>query len=375
MAQGNHWSENVWAKLKRAALLIAGLFAGRISRTTFALCAGLYAAIFWLLFLPVTTFLWTSPKTLVDAHMVFFFGMFFALLIGFVRQYVRRLHDVGFHGLWAIIPLVAIPAGVLYLGSEYSARRSAADFTDNTSDVVSITGWLAIGLPLLIGLWRGNPETNRFGQPPQLVEHVWASRFNRAVIVTTAAAVVMVSIFAGFVQDGIWVGRSEYGFGMPIIDSNPAGRQFMKCWGIRGIGAGTGKGPLKGFYRDGYDDVVFDFSVLPDGNLDVTTAGKTVAKSYRRDGFKIISYGLQGASDDPQFLNVREADHFMVLAMYDDGSAGSLVNYTTFAFSRGDSGLDYEMIMSTTLSGPRDTSPTKFPAARAKLMIGDCMPM
>jgi len=172
----------------------------------------------------------------------------------------------------------------------------------------------------------------------------------------------------------VWVGREQFSGGMPMIDSNSAGRQFMKCWNLKGVGAGAGQGPLKGFYRDGYNDVVFDFSALPDGSLDVTSAGKTMAKSYRSDGFKIFAYGLKRSAGDPDAVNVRGTDHFMIVAIYDNQGPSGVINYTGFSFERGNSDLEYQMVMSTSMSSPHDASLAKFPAARGRMMIGDCMP-
>ena len=349
-------------------------FAGRIARTTFALQALMVGICTYLLFLPITTFLWTADKTLSDAYIFGFFVTFAVLVVAFIRAYVRRLHDMSLHGLWALMPLIGLPIAILTIGSSYLSHRYALDHFDSPSEVMSIAGWAALILPVLIAFWPGSPAPNKFGSPPAPIDHLFASKLNLGIVLACITMLTSTTIFAGIFQSGVWVGRTGNAPTLPAIQSAGDGHVFIKCWNVKGVGAGTGDGQLKGIYRDGYDDVVFDFIVNSDGGLDIRTAGKTAGYSYRKDGFQIFASGLDLPDPPISYFSAREADRFIVTAIHHTDRAGSPDTIASFAFSRIEGFPTHQMVMTTTSVTAHDNDALKmFPGARGKLMIGDCM--
>lgn len=183
------------------------------------------------------------------------------------------------------------------------------------------------------------------------------------------------SIYAGLFQSGVWVGRSGLISSMPMMESNVSGVRFMKCWNVKGVGGGSGEGPVSGIYRDGYTGNLFDFLVTPSGQIDIAMAGERGGKSFLADGFRIVPYGLKLPTDGSSYLNVRDLDRFMLVAIYDEGEPHAAINYTTFTFARNTSTWpEYHMVMTSALSSAAEAMDlAKFPAARGRLMIGDCV--
>lgn len=349
-----------------------GLFAGRIARTTFAIRIVILVAVIFILAAPLTTFLAPSPTMLKDAYRAFFLTMLALCLLGFVSAYVKRLHDIGLRGYWTLIALILIPTAIFWIGGTYADYRWRSDQSFNTADVNELTPWVALGLPILFALWRGDTKENKFGPVPPPVEHFRASKFNIAAIAGAAAILIPTSIYAGLFQAGVWVGRGDVAPSMPMIDSNSAGRLLAKCWNIKGVGAGVGDGPLGGIYRDGYGGSVLDFVVSDAGEIDVVPAGETISKAYRADGFKIYSYGL--ADSDGQ-ITVGDRNRFLIAAVHDgsqlpDGN----VNFTTFSFAKtGKTWPEWQMVLSTGMNLRANNLLTESEQARGRLMIGDCV--
>lgn len=347
------------------------LFGGRIARTTFVIRVAILAAAIFLLIAPLNTILAPSSKLLKDAYIILFLGMLVLCLLGFVSAYVKRLHDIGFAGYWAFLALIALPVATIWGLSSYATYRWRSDDSFSTADVNQFTGWIAFGLPLFIALWKGEPKENRFGPVPQPVEHLAASRFNIVAIAGAAAILIPTSIYAGLFQSGVWVGRGDRAPSMPMIGSNSTGRLFAKCWNLKGVGAGTGEGPMGGVYRDGYGRSVLDFVVSDDGQIDIVPAGETFSKAYRADGFTILPYGLDTSGQ----ITTKGRSRFMVAAVHDgsDTPDGS-VNFTTFSFAKtGQIWPEWQVVMASGLSLGENPLFEAKELARGRLMIGDCV--
>jgi uncharacterized membrane protein YhaH (DUF805 family) len=358
----------------KANAAYSAIFGGRIARTTFAIRTAILAATIFILVVPLDTILAPSSKTFTDAYTALFFVMLALCSLGFVSAYVKRLHDIGLRGYWALPALIGIPAAVGYVGDAYQAYRHDLD-PDSFPDLAGFNDAqfaVALALPLLLALWRGQEGENRFGRPPEAVEHFSASKFNIAAVIGAAAILIPTCIYAGLFQPGVWVGRGSSAPSMPMIDSMSSGRLLAKCWNIKGVGAGTGKGDLSGVYRDGYGDSVLDFVVRENGEIDVVPAGAAFSKAYRADGFDIHPYGL--ADTDGQ-INVGERSRFLIAAVY-DGSATpeGNVNFTTFSFAKtGEIWPEWQMIMSTGMNlGPQPLLEAN-EQARGRLMVADCV--
>ncbi len=348
------------------------LFGGRIARTTFAIRVAILGATIFILGAPLFTILAPSSKTLKDVYLVLFLGMLALCVLGFVSAYAKRLHDIGLRGYWALVTVIGLPAIIAYGIDDYESYRYNLDPTDpsNLND-----GLLAVmlALPLLIAMWRGEKGENRFGPVPEPVEHFAASKFNIAAVTGAAAILIPTCIYAGLFQSGVWVGRGNPS--MPHIDSNADGVRFMRCWHVKGVGAGSGEGRLSGVFRNSYEGAVFDFFVTPNGQFDIATAGGINNNSYLADGFKIVPYGLKLPDDGSRYVSVRGLDRFMLVAIFDQGGSGADINYTTFAFGRNKGTWpEYHVVMTSALSSPAmATDFVKSPEARGRLMIGDCI--
>lgn len=350
------------------------LFGGRIARTTFVIRAVVLIGVIALLAAPAMTILAPSSTILKDLYKALFLAVLALCLLGFVSAYVKRLHDIGLMGYWAIVALIGIPALAAWGISSYGDYRWRLDHSFSTADTNEIAGWIFLALPLLFALWKGEPNENRFGPVPQSVEHIASSKFNLAAIIGAAVILIPTSIYAGLFQRGVWVGRGEGTPAMPMVGlsgSSSDGFTFMKCWNVKGVGAGTGDGDLGGVYRDSFAGA-FDFVQKPDGQIDIVPVGQMTGESYLEDGFKIVPYGLpQGKVS---YGSADKLDRFMLVAYYDQGGPEGTVNFTTFSVGRDDDSYpEFQVVMSTGLSQPKSAAEIiKFPLARGKLMVGDC---
>jgi uncharacterized membrane protein YhaH (DUF805 family) len=364
-------------KIKSAGIAaFRSLFGGRIARTTFAIRVAILVAVVVILAAPFNTILAPSSKTLRDAYLALSLCVFALCLIGIVSAYVKRLHDMGLRGYWALAFLILLPMAIIGLGALYIDHRYNSDHSYNTAELVGLIGNVALIAPFLIAMWRGEKVENRFGPVPDPVEHVGASKFNIAAAVGAAAILIPTSIYAGLFQSGVWVGRGDMAPSMPLMESNVPGTRFMKCWNVKGVGAGSGEGPGSGVYRDGYTGNLFDFLVTPTGQIDIAMAGERGGNSFVADGFRIVPYGLKLPADGSGYVNVRGLDRFMLVAIFDQGGPGAAINYTTFTFGRNkDTWPEYHVVMTSALSSSANaTDLAKFPEARGRLMIGDCVP-
>lgn len=352
------------------------LFGGRIARTTFAIRVAILAAAIGIVFAPLGTILAPSSKTLKDAYLALSLALLAVCVVGFASAYVKRLHDIGLRGYWAILFIMALPYLIIQAGYAYTNYRYLQDNTADLSGVYDFLFAVPLALPLLIAMWRGEKGENRFGPVPDPVEHIGASKFNIAAAVGAAAILIPTSIYAGLFQSGVWVGRGEMASSMPFMESNIPGTRFIKCWNVKGVGAGSGEGPGSGVYRDGYTGNLFDFLVTPTGQIDIAMAGERGGNSYLADGFRIVPYGLKLPDDGSRYINVRDLDRFMLVAIFDQGGPGSVINYTTFTFGRKKGTWPkYHVVMTSALSSSANAADlAKFPEARGRLMIGDCVP-
>ncbi len=347
------------------------LFAGRITRTTFVIRVAILVATVWIVLAPLGTFLAPSSKTLKDIYLALALALVAVCVAGFASAYVKRLHDIGLQGYWAILFILALPYLIIQVSDVYKNYRFLQDRTADAYAIDDVIFPIIIALPLLIAMWRGQKDENRFGPAPDPVEHVATSKFNIVAVFGAAALLIPVSIYAGLFQSSVWVGREGI-TSIPAMKSNVPGTLFMQCGNVKGVGAGSGKGQASGVFRDGYEGNVFDFVLTPTGQIDIAMAGERGGSSYIADGFRIIPYGLKLANDGSGYVNLQGLDRFMLVAIGDQGGPGAAINYTTFTFSRNeDSFPEYHMVMTAALSSSATASPI-FPEARGKLMLGDC---
>ena len=351
------------------------LFGGRISRTTFVIRVAILIAAMAIIAAPLGTILAPSSQTLNDAYLVVAIAFLGLCVFGLASAYVKRLHDMGLQGYWAIAFIVVAPYLIIQGGYSYTNYRYLSDSTADLSEVYNFLAVVPLALPLVIGMWRGQKGDNKFGPVPVSVEHVSASKFNIVAGLGAAAILIPTCIYVGLFQSGVWVGRGKVAPMMPLVDSNVPGNPFMKCWNVKGVGAGSGNGPGSGVYRDGYTGNTFNFIVTPSGQIDIAMAGERSGKSFLEDGFKIVSYGLKLPNEYPQYFKLKGLDRFMVVAIFDQGGPDSVINYTTFVFGRSKrTWPEYNVVLTSAISSSKDVVElVNSPNARGRLMIGDCM--
>lgn len=346
-----------WGEILRG--IAHATFGGCLSRSEFIARFVLYVGLLALVGWPLTTFLNTSTKTFRDLY-IFFAVIVLALsLFGILRSYVQRVRDGGWRWWWAPIFLVAPALALGWLGSLYVNYRGS-DLTFDPLPTIEAITWTAFAAALALALWRGagRAETQPAGA---------FFRRNRLELLTTALAVLTVipsAIYGGLFQDGVWIERTDVG--MPITDSGRR-HKLVKCWNLKGIGAGTEGGPVSGIYRDGYEGQVIDFFRAEDGSYDLAFLGGDDARSFREQGFQVRALNI--ANPDAYDL----PDRFMITATYGGEKQDTTVNFTTFAFARTPSSMtSYQMIMTTSLMLPKWEMLPSYPKVRARLMIADC---
>jgi uncharacterized membrane protein YhaH (DUF805 family) len=116
-------------------------FRGRISRATFLIRIFVLSASIFILDTALNTILSPSTQTLKDVYGALLLVMLAVWVFGFAGAYVKRLHDIGWRGYWALVAVIAIPIAVAYAGSAYTSYRYDHDFSaDLSSFERTITG-------------------------------------------------------------------------------------------------------------------------------------------------------------------------------------------------------------------------------------------
>ncbi len=357
----------------RAARTVQGwawrVFGGRYSRGAWALTtAGIVAALS-LLLVPPTTFLWTSPKPLGDIYNWSAVAVFAVGFLALILVFAKRLHDQRINGLWALVVLIAFPSAMLaaiqaWVGHLYDTNEVAYATQDTLSAVVLLV-WAA--LVLFLALRAPRPGAERYG-PRTEASAVLTPRHPVVVLVIlVVTALVPLSLYAGLLQDGIWVGREEYSsYGGPSITPPGGGNVLAHCGNAKGVSAQAQKGDVSGFTRDAVSGT-WSLVVLPDGTLDIQTYSERQVLSYRQDGFAVSADGLRFTSYGSL---AKDVDRFMVVAKASD-YASSTENVTVMSFVRRE--YDYLAIISSTrLMGKGGLLAPNSPRASSFLVMADC---
>jgi uncharacterized membrane protein YhaH (DUF805 family) len=326
-----------------------------------------------ILIVPLDTFLWTSPDGLRGLYMWFAAGTLALAIptLGFV--YAKRLQDQNLNGLWALLILLGIPlttqlVGLSALGHLYAVKNTVAYSAVEALMNAALIAWGAIVLVIALRAPRGGAE--RFG-PRTEASGVLQIRHPMVVLALMVAAVVApLTVYAGFVQDGLWVGREEYSvYRGPSITPPGGGEVLARCGNAKGVSAQAEYGPEGGFNRDAFGGT-WSLVVLPDGSLDIQTYSDTQVLSYREDGFTITATGVR--------LNAlgmleKDVNRFQVVARVtpSDGSPWSVENITVMTFVRRE--FDYTALISVArLVGDGSDLPHKAARAFGVLVMADC---
>jgi hypothetical protein len=309
------------------------------------------------LLVPLTTFHWTLPKPLGDIYLWSTATVLSAGTLAIILVFAKRLHDQGINGLWALLVLIAFPLATL-------AALNQVPHGETLSNVAGLVWCAAV---LVLALRTPSPVAERYG-PRIEATAVLKPRHPVVVFVLSVVAVlVSLSLYAGFLQGGIWVGRKGYSsYSGPSIDPPGGGKVLAQCGNVKGISAQVQKGEVNGFTRDA---VRGDWTlvVLPDGTLDIQTYSDRQVLSYLRDGFIITANGLR--FNDDGYL-AKDVDRFMVVARAINYT-GTVETITVMSFARSD--YNYLALISSTRSLSKETILSeRGPRASGFLMMADC---
>jgi uncharacterized membrane protein YhaH (DUF805 family) len=115
---------------------------GRINRATYWLLLGGFAA-----FYVIISMIGVRPPRIGEGLLIFLC--------------VPRLHDLGKSGWWVVIPL-AIELGAVIVAIAAFSGEDAYVLLGGAVLVVA-------GFIVVLGLIRGQPQANRFGEPPKTI--------------------------------------------------------------------------------------------------------------------------------------------------------------------------------------------------------------
>jgi len=258
--------------------------------------------------------------------------------------------------------------GLSALEHLYSVKTTVAYSAVSALTNVALLAWGT--LVLVIALRAPRRDAERFG-PRTEASTVLQLRHPVVILILSVVAVLVpLSVYAGFVQDGLWVGRKEYSFfRSPSIKPPGGGAVLAKCGNVKGVSAQAEFGPEGGFSRDAFGGT-WSLVVLPDGTLDIQTYSDSQVLSYRQDGFTITATGIR--LNDIGWLE-KDVNRFQVVARVaaTEGNPWSTDNTTLMTFVRSEYGYR-ALITATRFVGDGGGQPEKAARASSFLLMADC---
>ena len=100
------------------------------------------------------------------------------MLLMLAAAFVRRLHDSGLSGLWALVPAACQAVSMATMPSQLAQMQRAmqsADLNNPAAGMLMMRGsmgagqllaWVAIGVVVALGVRKPTPGPNRFGEAP-----------------------------------------------------------------------------------------------------------------------------------------------------------------------------------------------------------------
>lgn len=347
------------------------IFMGRYSRGAWALSTAGLAAAVCLLVLPITTFLWTSPKALEDIYFWSASCVGAGSVVALVIFFAKRLHDQNLNGLWALPVLIAYPVA---LGFALQALAEIMFNAKNYASYAPIEAFILVifPIPILLLALRGPRVTAEHYGPRTEASGVMTLRHPVVVLLLSLMALLVpLSLYAGFIQDGLWVGRKEYSFYRgPSIKPPGGGMVLARCGNAKGVSAQAEYGPEGGFSRDAFGGT-WSLVVLPDGTLDIQTYSDSQVLSYGQDGFTITATGLRLSAYGQL---AKDMNRFQVVARIAaiEGENWSTENTTMMTFVRTEYDDYHVLISAMRLVGDGNVEPKKAARASGVLVMADC---
>jgi uncharacterized membrane protein YhaH (DUF805 family) len=104
-------------------------------------------------------------------------GSGIAMLVLLAASLVRRLHDSGMPGWWALAPGAIQVVGLAMMPSQIDAVMEVVNTMDaaamqnptammQAKGMAGLIGWVAIGLVIWFGVRKSDPESNSYGDQP-----------------------------------------------------------------------------------------------------------------------------------------------------------------------------------------------------------------
>lgn len=355
----------LWAQAGRfAGAQVDKLLGPPLSRSAWLLATFACLAAGGLLVLPMATYLWTSPKPLQELFAAFTVVVLILCGLGILVAYAQRLWDQGLHRVWAIALLIALPWALLSGIEAWFSHRAMLD------PMASSGGYYGFGLAawaLVAGFFalrRGRIADPKVGRitardllriksPPILL------------LTTVSSSIVLVSLYAGFFQSGLWVGREQFSyFSGPVIRSPGGGQVIASCGNAKGVSAIAQEDVQEGFVRDGLNGT-WSLVVSPDGSLDIQTFSDRQVLSYREDGFTVRPIGLRLGKYGALAADV---DHFQIIAESSDGPDS---NVTVISFAKREIGFS-AVISAARAAGKGGILTPAASRASTYLFLADC---
>lgn len=350
---------------------------GRVSRITFVTGAAIYVALILAVWMPAEMVRFVSPQLLWELYLALIIAVTLGSILGICRLYVQRLHDMGLTGYWAVVALAAGPAAILYLSQEYGSWRWELDNNFPAGQLNDFVGYLILALVVTFSLFKGSDKDNKYGTRPDVIALPQHNLQIRWTAILVALICLPYFVYLSVFNDRIWVGRAGY-TSMPMTSTNAAGRAFIRCWGLKGVGAywndeSKSKDSLftvaNGFTKDGYQDQIFDLYINDSGAIDIVTGGNG-SLSYREDGFNIALFNPNRINfQDYNWYKSSAAKTFVVTAS-SYNVYHQLQNETSMSFVRTDEIGNFMTIFTKNLARGSDT--VTRPYINGQVMVGNC---
>jgi uncharacterized membrane protein YhaH (DUF805 family) len=347
------------------------LLGERYSQGAWVVANALIIAISCVIVLPIATFLRSSPEPLITGYGAAAVFALSILALTLVLVFGRRLQDQNINGLWAFLVVVACPVALSWAAEAIATKATGLVPPKDYGSYYEAANGLAVAVCLVLYLTlglRGPREASKYGERTTGQELL---KLRHPLILTGllgVSAVAIVAVYAGLLQDRIWVRRDSTGYVGASIANSDGRRVLLYCGNTKGVSAYSTDDQLENdiFTRDAVGGT-WVISVLRDGSLDIESVGDRKLISYRNDGFSISAPNM--TLDERGQLD-GEMANFTILARSDEpGSAGA----TVLALNVVKRGYGtYRAVFSQSRSAPGGGALSSLPFASGFVMLADC---
>ncbi len=233
-------------------LLWGRIFDGQITRVGYLMHSAIYATVSAVLIWPIVTFLWTSPILLLNVYRAFLVIFVFLLFLGFLSSYFKTTRGRGARWYWVIIFGFCIPLGIVEV-STYG--KIVQIFGSNSYEVFPIIALLLFFcVPLFL---KGTGPKEPFSVEDYSLKNL-VGGIPCFIGLAAISVVIPVAVYAGFFQNGLWVGHKENDDIRYVgeMDALGIGTVIATCENLKGVTAFS-QSRSGGFVRDGFEDTKF----------------------------------------------------------------------------------------------------------------------